>query len=93
MTGDLNFKTLMTLRMPEEGKAGFGLKKFRLSLIFSKTWIEYSQFRNDNIARNQEFLKNLQLRPFHTVTGGDSSTSTYVLHLLDDLIIRDLYRS
>ena len=26
-TGDLNFKTLMTLRMPEEGKAGFDLKK------------------------------------------------------------------
>ena len=34
MTGGLNFKTLMTLRMPEEGKAGFGLKKLRL---FSKT--------------------------------------------------------
>jgi len=54
---------------------------------------DYEQFRNDNIARNQEFLKNLQLGPFHTVTGGDSSTSTYVLHLLDDLIIRDLYRT
>ena len=47
MTGDLNFKTLMTLRMPEEGKAGFGLKKLRLSLIFSKTWTEYSQSRWD----------------------------------------------
>jgi hypothetical protein len=31
MTGGLNFKTLMTLRIPEEGKAGFDLKKFRLS--------------------------------------------------------------
>jgi hypothetical protein len=31
MTGDLNFKTLMTLRMPEEGKSGSGLKKLRLS--------------------------------------------------------------
>jgi hypothetical protein len=31
MTGDLNFKTLMTLKMPEEGKAGFSLKKLRLS--------------------------------------------------------------
>ena len=31
MTGGLNLKTLMTLRMPEEGKAGFGLKKLRLS--------------------------------------------------------------
>jgi hypothetical protein len=30
MTGSLNFKTLVTLRMPEEGKSGFGL-------IFSKT--------------------------------------------------------
>jgi len=27
MTEDLNFKTLMTLRIPEVGKAGFGLKK------------------------------------------------------------------
>jgi hypothetical protein len=27
MKGDLNFKTLMTLRMPKEGKAGFCLKK------------------------------------------------------------------
>jgi hypothetical protein len=31
MTGGLNFKTFMTLRMPEVGKAGFGLKKLRLS--------------------------------------------------------------
>jgi hypothetical protein len=31
MTGGLIFKTLMTLRMPEEGKAGSGLKKLRLS--------------------------------------------------------------
>ena len=31
MTGDLNFKTLMTLRMPEEGKSGSSLKKLRLS--------------------------------------------------------------
>jgi len=37
MTGGPNFKTLMTLRMPEEGKAGFGLKKYDFPVIFSKT--------------------------------------------------------
>ena len=37
MTEGLNFKTLMTLRMPEEGKAGFGLKKIYFPVVFSKT--------------------------------------------------------
>jgi hypothetical protein len=31
LTGGLNFKTLRTLRKPEEEKASFGLKKLRLS--------------------------------------------------------------
>jgi hypothetical protein len=31
MTGGLISKTLMTLRIPEEGNAGSGLKKLRLS--------------------------------------------------------------
>ena len=34
---------------------------------------DYAHYRNDNIARNNEFLKNLHLGPSHTVTGGDSS--------------------
>ena len=36
MNGDLNFKTLMTLITPEESKAGFDLKKFRLSFDIQK---------------------------------------------------------
>jgi len=36
MNGDLNFKTLMTLRTPEEEKAGFSLKKLRLSCDIQK---------------------------------------------------------
>ncbi len=45
MTGDLNFKTLMTLRRPEEGKAGFGLDD------------TYHHHSNDHHCHNLPFLR------------------------------------
>jgi len=44
MTRGLNFKTLMTLKMSEEGKGGFGLKKLDNSVIFTKTRMQWESW-------------------------------------------------